>query len=83
MGHRFLYIKKKLSDRMFKLEDGTEVQRDWYSSYLLYNINLEDRNIDKVAAKRNFENMYLKEQKLIERIKNNRIKILNSGIKFA
>ena len=78
-----LYIKKKLSDRMLKLEDGTEVQRDWYSSYLLYNINLEDRNIDKVAVKKNFENMYLKEQKLIEWIKNNRIKILNSGIKFA
>ena len=68
---------------MLKLEDGTEVQRDWYSSYLLYNINLEDRNIDKVAVKKNFENMYLKEQKLIEWIKNNRIKILNSGIKFA
>ncbi|MGN8746962.1 hypothetical protein ACTM83_13350, partial [Catenibacterium mitsuokai] len=30
------YIKKKLSDRMYKLQDGTEVQRDWYSSFLLY-----------------------------------------------
>ena len=29
------YIKKKLSDRLFKLHDGTEVQRDWYSSFLL------------------------------------------------
>ena len=29
------YIKKKLSDRLYKLHDGTEVQRDWYSSYLL------------------------------------------------
>ncbi len=30
------YIKKKLSDRMYKLADGTLVQRDWYSSFLLY-----------------------------------------------
>ena len=30
------YIKKKLTDRMYHLADGTLVQRDWYSSVLLY-----------------------------------------------
>ena len=30
------YIKKKLSDRLYRLRDGTLVQRDWYSSFLLY-----------------------------------------------
>ena len=30
------YIKKKLSDRMYHLADGTLVQQDWYSSFLLY-----------------------------------------------
>ena len=30
------YMKKKLSDRFYKLSDGTLVQRDWYSSFLLY-----------------------------------------------
>ena len=30
------YIKKRLSDRMYKLQDGTEVQSDWYSSFLLH-----------------------------------------------
>ena len=30
------YIKKKLTDRMYHLVDGTLVQRDWYSSFLLY-----------------------------------------------
>lgn len=27
------YIKKKLSDRLYRLRDGTLVQRDWYSSF--------------------------------------------------
>ncbi len=31
-----MIIKKKLSDRMYHLADGTLVQRDWYSSFLLY-----------------------------------------------
>ena len=41
------YIKKKLSDRVYKLHDGTEVQRDWYSSYLLYCYDYRTQNIDK------------------------------------
>ena len=40
------YIKKKLSDRIYKLRDGTEVQRDWYSSYLLYCYDYRTQNID-------------------------------------
>ena len=30
------YIKKKLSNRMYHLTDGTLVQRDCYSLFLLY-----------------------------------------------
>ena len=41
------YIKKKLSDRMYKLQDGTEVQRDWYSSFLLYCYDYRTKDIDK------------------------------------
>ena len=29
------YIKKKLSDRMFRLADGTKVQRDLFSSFFI------------------------------------------------
>ncbi len=39
------YIKKKLSDRMYKLADGTLVQRDWYSSFLLYCYNYRTNGI--------------------------------------
>lgn len=77
------YIKKKLSDRMFKLFDGTMVQRDWYSSYLLYSIDSVDGKINKSKCINNFEKHYKKEKALIEWIKANKIKVLNSGIKIS
>ena len=77
------YIKKKLSDRMFHLSDGTLVQRDWYSSFLLYCYDYETKNIDRDRCISEFEECYSKEEALIKRIKINRIKVLNSGIKIA
>ncbi len=77
------YIKKKLSDRMYKLQDGTEVQRDWYSSFLLYCYDYRTKNIDKNKCISEFDKCYSKEKALIEWIKVNEIKVLNSGIKIA
>ena len=77
------YIKKKLSDRMHKLSDGTLVQRDWYSSFLLYCYDYKSKNIDKEKCITEFENCFNKEKSLIEWIKDNKIKVLNSGIKIA
>ena len=77
------YIKKKLSDRMYHLSDGTLVQRDWYSSFLLYCYDYSTKNIDRDRCILKFEKCYSKERALIKRIKTNRIKVLNSGIKIA
>lgn len=77
------YIKKKLSDRIYKLRDGTEVQRDWYSSYLLYCYDYKTQDIDKNKCIHEFEKQYSKEKALITWIKANKIKVLNSGIKTA
>lgn len=77
------YIKKKLSDRMYKLTDGTLVQRDWYSSYLLYCYDYRTQGIDKNKCITEFDKHYNKEKALITWIKANKIKILNSGIKVA
>ncbi len=77
------YIKKKLSDRLYKLWDGTEVQRDWYSSFLLYCYDYKTQDIDKKKCITEFETQYNKEKALIVWIKANKIKILNSGIKIA
>ena len=77
------YIKKKLSDRMYKLTDGTVVQRDWYSSFLLYCYDYRTKDIDKNKCIADFNNQHMKEKALIEWIKANKIRILNSGIKTA
>ena len=82
------YIKKKVSDRIYHLADGTLVQRDWYSSFLLYcydyrTKNIDTKNIDRDRCISEFEECYSKEEALIKRIKINRIKVLNSGIKIA
>ena len=77
------YIKKKLSDRMYKLTDGILVQRDWYSSFLLYCYDYKTKGIDKDKCIKEFEKYYNKEKVLIEWIKANKIKVLNSGIKIA
>lgn len=75
------YIKKKLSNRFYKLQDGTLVQRDWYSSFLLYCYDFRTQDIDKYKCITNFNRCYDKGKALIERIKANNIKVLNSGIK--
>ena len=77
------YIKKKLSQRLYKLRDGTEVQRDWYSSFLLYCYDCRTQQMNREKCKEEFKKLYTKEQALIEHIKINRIKVLNSGIKIA
>ena len=77
------YIKKKLSDRLYKLRSGTEVQRDWYSSFLLYCYDYRTNSIDKNKCNMEFGRFYNMEKKLIERIKVNKIKVLNSGIKIG
>ena len=77
------YIKKKLSDRMYKLKDGTLVQRDWYSSFLLYCYDFETEDIDRSKCVSEFKNLYDQEQRLIEQIKASRTKGMNSGIRLT
>ena len=74
------YIKKELSDRMFNLSDGTRVQRDWYSSFLLYCAVKTGDHINKNKCKKEFQQFYNKYLALENYIKSNHIKVMNSGI---
>ena len=76
------YVKKKLSDRMYQLQDGSLVQRDWYASFLLYCYDVTAKEIEKEKCRKEFDKCYDKEKELIEWIKKNRIKVWNSGIKI-
>ena len=75
------YIKKSLSQRMYRLQDGTMVQRDLYSSFLLYCIDLNTNKIDKNKCIHEFEKQYKNQNETIEYIQMNQIKVMNSGIK--
>ena len=75
------YIKKSLSKRMYRLQDGTMVQRDLYSSFLLYCIDLNTNKIDKNKCIHEFEKQYKNQNETIEYIQMNQIKVMNSGIK--
>ncbi len=75
------YIEKKLSDRMYPLSDGTVVQRDWYSSYLMYSIDTNTLEINKKKCVTNFSEFYKKEQAMVETIARSGKKVMNSGIR--
>ena len=77
------YIKKKLSQRMYNLKDGTKVQRDWYSSFLLYCIDLITKTIDRQKCLATFETQLNKEHAMIEEIIHLKKHIMNSGIRVA
>lgn len=74
------YIKKKLSQRMYALENGEIVQRDWYSSFLLYNANANFSSPDRDACLKNFASLYIMHLAMIDTIKRAGIHVLNSGI---
>ena len=77
------YIKKLLSQRMYCLSDGTRVQRDWYSSFLLFCIGHSLDKISRYKCKTYFETMYRMYLALEQYIIENHIRVMNSGIKAA
>ena len=68
---------------MYNLKDGTKVQRDWYSSFLLYCIDLITKTIDRQKCLAIFEIQLNKEHELIEEIIRLKKRIMNSGIRVA
>ena len=79
------YVQKKLSDRMFSLSDGTIVQRDLYSSFLLYNATADNSTgqlvIDGMNCINSFASFNRMHEEEIERIRLSGRKVLNSGIR--
>ena len=77
------YVQKKLSDRMFSLSDGTIVQRDLYSSFLLYNATADNSTgqlmIDGMNCINSFASFNRMHEEEIERIRLSGRKVLNSA----
>ena len=75
------YIKKKLSDRWHMFKDGKRVQRDLYSSFLMYCSNNDYTFPDRESCLREFDKFFKKHEALVTQIVQKGLKICNSGIK--
>ena len=71
------YKKKELNIRQFKLSDGTIVQRDIYSAFLLYCTNKTLTTPDRNLCITHFENFYKLYKGFEKYVEDNHIKILN------
>ena len=79
------YVKRKLSERMFALSDGTTAQRDLYSSFLLYNASTDNTGqliLDGMKCINTFPDIRKMHDGEIERIRLSGKKVLNSGIRI-
>ena len=76
------YKKKLLKERWHIFEDGTKVQRDLYSAFLLMNSDSFGLRADRNLCLETFQPFYVLHEKEIANIENNEIMILNSGIKL-
>lgn len=75
--------KKQLSQRWHLFEDGTKIQRDLYSSFLLYCSNNEKIKPDKNLCDQYFEDFKHAHDTCIQRIQTNQEVVKNSGIKLV
>lgn len=64
------YTKKKLSQRFAKLSDGTIVQRDLYSAFLLLHLRKNLQSYSKKTIKKDFPQFKRLHDETKERLKN-------------
>ena len=79
------FVKHKLTERMFTLSDGTTVQRDLYSSFLLYSASTDNTGqlvIDGMKCIESFPAINRMHNGEIEKIRLSGKKVLNSGIRI-
>lgn len=77
------FEKKKLSKRWHVFETGEKVQRDLYSAFLLYCANETAQQIDPELCLKEYDQFKTNHDLCIEKIIQNKQKVLNSGIKIA
>ena len=74
------HVKKKLSERWHKLPDGTKIQRDIYSAFLLFCAGNDYSSPDRELCIKQFDRFLESHDREIQSIIDNRYLICNSGI---
>lgn len=75
------YEKKSLGTRLYHLSDGTQVQRDMYSSLLMFCADDAYIEISQARCEENFPSYLVGQNNRINEIRKNHLDIKNSGIK--
>ena len=71
------YTKKKLSEREHIFSDGTKVQRDMYSAFLMYCANEDLESIDRNKCNKLFNKFKINQDAYLRYIELNNINVLN------
>ena len=77
------FEKKKLSKRWHIFETGEKVQRDLYSAFLLYCANETAQQINPELCLKEYDQFKTNHDLCIEKIIQNKQKVLNSGIQIV
>jgi len=77
------YVKKALGTRLYRLSDSTPVQRDMYSSYLMFCADDAYMEISQTRCEAGFSSYLEGQNNCIAEIRKNHLDIKNSGIKTA
>ncbi|EKN65446.1 IS transposase [Neobacillus bataviensis LMG 21833] len=73
-----VYTKKKLSQRFHVLPDGTKIQRDCYSAWLIKNVNKAKNKVNGEKCKENFDVFYDNYKKTEEHLRSLNKKFISS-----
>lgn len=76
-------VRKSLSDRLYELSDGSIVQRDLYSAFLMYCIHMGTMSVNQKICLDEFKKHQIRMLDEIDRIWCLPYEIMNSGIKPA
>ncbi len=76
------YKKKELKQRWHRFDDGTKVQRDLYSAFLLKNSNKTRTKANRTLCEETFSTFKEHHDKEIKRIEEQPVMVLNSGIRI-
>lgn len=77
------YVKKELSQRWNEMPDGTRVQRDLYSAFLLQYVDATAQTFNQTALKKNYPKFLTYHDAVIERLKTNPKNIASMGLRGA
>ncbi|MGM8364055.1 RNA-guided endonuclease TnpB family protein [Virgibacillus sp. W0181] len=79
---RNTYVKKPLSERWHRIDEGICIQRDLYAAFLLMNSNAKGTKADRKKCLATFDSFKRLHNQEVRQIVNQQKIIFNSGIRF-